>query len=245
MGYDMHWRKADPNEAAAVAAAHAAWDETIRERDVIQHEKGTYNPERAKRDGLNFEDHAAHDGRTERYAAAYDKARAGYVAMLDAEASYFRLNMFSMGRFCDAMVTLGMVFEDAPRPEWPKPESWGVTYELIERVESPEYFSDEPPLDAETEERARRWITERDRVLMWHGKEIPGIPLHKFGSNDGWIVLPAEAEAALRIYMAKLKEIGQDAMNNLIDNEIGNRGRWAQWLAWLNGAVSHDGFEVH
>jgi hypothetical protein len=47
--------------------------------------------------------------------------------------------------------------------------------------------------------------------------------------------------------MAKLEEVGQDSMDNLIENMTwkGGRVRWAQWLAYLNGAVSHDGFEVH
>lgn len=56
--------------------------------------------------------------------------------------------------------------------------------------------------------------------------------------------MPAR-KPALRIYRARLGELGEDAMHNYIDNKIGSRGRWGQWLAYLDGAITHDGFEVH
>jgi hypothetical protein len=170
------------------------------------------------------------------------------TAQVTAGASYFRLNIFGMGVWCEVMYDLGMVFEAGEHPEWPEIKSYGITWDDVARAEDPESFTGEPPLDAETTEKAHRYLAARHEVLTWHGPEIPGIPGipgHKFGSNDGWIVLPAECDAALRIYAAKLNEIGADAMHNFIDNKIGNRGRWGQWLAYLNGAISHDGFEVH
>jgi hypothetical protein len=246
VGYDMHWRKVDPSEEAAVAAARAVWDVTIAERNALNSEKGMFNHEKAKALG-DWDSHDVYDGRTERYKRAYDKAHAAYMAMSDAENSYFRLNITGMGIWRGLMGELGMIFDAGELPEWPKIEAYGVTWDDVERVEDPGFCADKPALDEETAERAGRYIAERDELLAWHGPEVPGIPVHKFGSNDGWVVLPAECQAALAIYMAKLEEVGQDSMGNLIENMAGPwaRGRWAQWLAYLNGAVTHDGFEVH
>jgi hypothetical protein len=221
MGYDMTWRKVDDSEEAAVRAAREAWNRAIAARDALPADS-------AERQ------------------AAQNAVLAASAEEDAAEHSYFRLNMRGMGSWVDLMAELGMVFNAGRHPAWPEIESFGITYDDLERVESPEYFKDEPPLDEEMAEKARRYIAERDALLAWHGPEIPGIPEHKFGSNDGWIVTPPECQAALAIYMAKLEEVGQDVIGNLIENRVGERkGKWAQWLAYLNGAVSHDGFEVH
>jgi hypothetical protein len=240
----MRWRKVDAGEKDAVQAAREDWDALIAVRDALGGEKGTLNMERAKKDG-DFDAHANWDGRTPRYVAASDAAHEAYVAILTAEQSYFRLNMWGMGRFAGLMAELGMTFADDPHPPWPDIDAYGLTYEQLEVIEYPDYPSD-VVLVAEQEERARKFLADRARVLAWHGRtDTPGIPDGKFGSNDGWIVLPAECEAALRIYMAKLEEAGEEAVHNLIDNRTGNRGKWAQWLCYLQGAMTHDGFEVH
>lgn len=242
MGYDMHWRKKDPSEEAAVAAARDLCDKAVRVRNALpESERGNLRP--GTRD---FDAHESWAGRTERYAKAQDAVSAAYEDMYAAEVSYFRLNIFGMGRWREVMYELGMIYDDGPHPDWPEIEDFGITWEQVEQAESPEFYTDQPPLAPEVAAKVREYRARQDRILAWHGHaDTPGIPAHKFGSNDGWIVLPAECEAALRIYTAKLEEIGRDAMDNLIGNRIGNRGRWAQWLAYLNGAISHDGFEVH
>ena len=159
------------------------------------------------------------------------------------EQSYFRLNIFGMSRYVDLMHELGMVFDDDEPPAWPKPDDFGTTYDMVEVIDYPEYPSDTVPTD---DQRAgtEKYIAERDRVLAWHGREVPGIPAHKFSANDGWIVTPVECESALRLYMAKLEEIGLDAVGNLVENRKAEPGRWAAWLRYLRGAITHDGFKV-
>ena len=161
----------------------------------------------------------------------------------ERDEGYFRLNIWGMSRYREYMAERGMVFDAGQHPDWPDGDE-GL-YELADRLRYPEYYTDKPPLTEDETRRAKEHEAANDAVLSWHGPETPGIPIHKFGSNDGWIVLPVECQAALGIYMAKLEEVGQDAMANLIDNKAGNRGHWAQWLAYLNGAITHDGFEVH
>ena len=247
MGYDMHWRKKDASEEAAVAAAQEVWDAAIRERNALPRmEGGDWNHAKAEALG-DWEAHEAYDGRTERYIAAQDKVMAASAALDAARVSYFRLNIHGMGLWCDIMAELGMTFSAPDHPEWPEVESYGITDDDVDRVKYPEEYGDAEPLDEETREKVLRYIAAQDDVLSWHGPEVPGIPEHKFSSNDGWVVLPAECAAALDIYRRKLDEIGEDAMHNFLDNRTGSRGRgrWAQWLAYLNGAITHDGFEVH
>lgn len=246
MGYDMHWRKKDIGEEADVAAARAVWEEAIAARNALpKSEQGTFNRAKAEASGGDWDAHGVRDGRTARYIAAQDAVMAASADMSAAEVSYFRLNVWGMGRACDLMAELGMTFADDPHPPWPRAENFGVTDDQAEAVRYPEYGGDVPLTDADRQ-AVGRYLAEHDRVLAWHGRtDTPGIPDHKFGSNDGWIVLPAECEAALRIYAAQLEELGQDAMHNLIDNRFGSRGHWGQWLAYMNGAITHDGFEVH
>lgn len=154
-----------------------------------------------------------------------------FVNRLDGDEDYFRLNMWGMGLFTDFMTERSMVFDAGKHPEWPDIDAYGVTWDDVERLEYPEYHEGEP-LSDETAEKARRYLAERDRLLAWHGPEVPGIPVHKFGSNDGWIVTPAECEAAVRI--------GREH-----PAPEGHEKRWAEWLGYMDRARRHGGFEVH
>ena len=66
MGYDMRFRKADPDEAAAVEFASKIFRKACDERDELpKSERGVLDFERAKREGLDS--HEAHVGRSARY----------------------------------------------------------------------------------------------------------------------------------------------------------------------------------
>lgn len=261
MGYDMHWRKKDEAEASAVAAASDQFHAACRERDRLpEDEKGRFNMERAKELG-DWDSHEVFDGRSDRYRAAQDKVHALREAMSEAEKSYFRLNIWGMGWARGVMDAFGMAFEDpSERPEWPKPEQYGTDYDALEALESPEYYPDHTWTD-EALRAALAFKAEQDKILSWHGVEVPGIPFHKFGTNDGWIVLPAEAEAAVRIWKQKYDELGEDRARAIVaaggmerDRAIDAIGRsdadaywslWLRWVAYLADSVRHEGFEVH
>ena len=150
----------------------------------------------------------------------------------DGDEFYFRLNIFGMSRYRSYMTERGMVFDAPEHPPFPEVEAYAVTHDDVERVECPEYFQDDAPPGAETTEKVRRYLAALDDVLAWHGPEIPGIPVHKFGSNDGWIVLPAECAAAV------------SAARQYPPPE-GAGDYWDEWIDYLDRASRADGFEVH
>lgn len=123
-----------------------------------------------------------------------------------AEPGYFRLNAWGMRWCLGEMAARHMIFDAGRPPEFPDVADW------------------EPMTDAD-----RRAL---DEVLSWHGPEVPGIPAHKFGTNDGWIVTPAECEAALQL----AEKWPPPAENPEV---------WKRWLDYLSRAREHQGFEVH
>jgi hypothetical protein len=164
-----------------------------------------------------------------------------------AENSYFRLNIFGMGRYRNLMESLGMAFEDDEHPPFPEIEDHGTNWEDVEAVEYPE---DHAGYEW-TDERLRAALGYREAVngvLAFHGKaDTPGIPLHKFGSNDGWLVLPVECEAAVRIWRDFVAGEGDEAAVNFVANTLGEdrADYWLEWVKYLAGAARHEGFEVH
>ena len=244
----MRYRKADPDEAAAVKFASDIFYSACAKRDELpKSEKGVLNFERAKSEGIDWDSHEAYDGRSDRYRAAQDKVHEAMAEMRDAEKSYFRLNGFGMSRYCDLMDHVGMMFTDPSEcPEWPKPDGYGTSYDDLEALESPEYYPDKQWND-EALRAAVAFTQAQDEVLSWHGAEIPGIPAHKFSSNDGWIVLPAECEAAVRIWRQFVAGEGEEKTAAVVAEYLGDGGMdyWLKWIAYLAGAVRHEGFEVH
>jgi len=249
MGYDMRYRKADPDEAAAAEFARMVFYAAADERNALpEAEKGRFNVERAKTLG-DWDADEVYDGRTERYREAQDKVNAAGRAWNDAEKSYFRLNVTGMSRVCDLMAKVGMAFNDPTFPGFPQAEEFGITRDQGWAAMAPAEYPDEYGAMADSErvagaKFAARWA----EVIAWHGAEQPGIPLHKFDSNDGWHVLPAEADAAVRIWQQFVADNGEETAANLVTNTLwdGAMGdHWARWLAYLAGAVRHEGFEVH
>ena len=248
MGYDMRYRKADPDEAAAVEFARLVFTAACDEQDALPGaEKGRFNMERAKVLG-DWDAHEVYDGRSERYREAQDKVDAAMRAMRDAEKSYFRLNVTGMGKVRDLMAKLGMAFDDPTLPrDFPRPEEFGSDDEHAWALEDTEDYPDVTFTDEETV-AAVRYQGAVNEHLDWHGTEQPGIPLHKFSTNDGWHVLPAEAEAAVRIWQQFVTGNGEEAAANMVNNTLWDGAigdHWARWLAYLAGAIRHDGFEVH
>lgn len=214
MGYDMRWREPDLSNRTAVAEANAAFGEACRERDAFP------------RDSVEAK-------------VAQEAVHEAFEAMRVAETDYFRLNIWAMGRWVNAMRTLDMVCQPSESRDWPEIESFGVTWEDVEAVDYPD---DVKPRSPELHQAAQRYVAARDALLAAHGGECPGIPEHKFGSNDGWIVTPAECLAALRILREHSAEV---VLSALEDAGIGDVGYWDRWVQYLVGAVSHGGFEVN
>jgi hypothetical protein len=214
MGYDMKWKTSDPAEAEAVSELRAVFRAACDARDKLT--RGTGQHDRAQ-----------------------DRVLAALKEMNAAEKSYFRLNVWGMARFCSLMERMGMAFEDDPHPEWPEAKDYGTTWDDVDAAKYPEDY----PGYEWTGERlraARACIEAGDKVLSWHGRaDTPGIPLHKFSTNDGWHVLPAECEAAVRAWREHAE--GNAGAAAVIGKDM---DRWLEWTGYLAGAARHGGFIV-
>jgi hypothetical protein len=242
----MRWRTRDPDEAEAVNALRADFYAACNARDALPRSEAGVLVRARVAAGASLDSDDAYEGRTPRWVAAQDQVRAARDAVREAERSYFRLNGLGMGRWCDLMERLGMAFEDDPHPPFPDAGDFGTDWDDVEAADYPE--------DHEgyqwTDERLRAALKYREAVnavLAFHGKaDTPGIPLHKFSSNDGWIVLPVECEAAVRTWRELVASEGDEAVVNLVGNVLGegNMDYWLEWIAYLAGAARRDGFMV-
>lgn len=165
----------------------------------------------------------------------------------EGDEGYFRFGAFSMGFYVQLMFDLGMAFEDDPWPEFPKLPD-GLDFSAVSAVQYPEdNAKDLAALSKEDKAAATAYLAEIDKTLKAHAADTPGIPVHKFSTNDGWIVLPAEAEAAVRAWDGVCEKRGTEAMVAEITERLGGdrAEHWLRWVEYLRGAVQHDGFEVH
>jgi hypothetical protein len=165
-------------------------------------------------------------------AEAQSAVTAAYDAMYETKTNYFRLNISGMHVCCQAMHRLGMLCNPEQSGGWP---------------EAP---SDDWPERDETTDPA--WVAYFDQVdahLSEHRGECPGIPGHKFSTNDGWIVTPAECQAALAAYRSHDAETVQRVVRETL--RLDERGVaveetwWPEWIDFLRrSATEAEGFEV-
>jgi hypothetical protein len=207
MGYDMTTEQpADPAEAAAVAAAYAK-TRTLTSPSTL--------PEGPERDAAE---------------KAWRDAWAAYDA---AQLSYFRLNIWGMSRCADTMSALGMLTGE-PHPSWPQLDAYGL-----------DDYPDDPE-DYEGEERAektrqltpsgRKYLDDAQAVVDYEPQPVNGIPAHKFGSNDGWLVTPSQCAAALAVWEKTPAEqrAAVEARHEW----------WPRWVAFLAHSKDRGGFRV-
>lgn len=167
------------------------------------------------------------------------RERETYREMVLASGNY-HLNIWGARMVGNIMCDLGLSFEVEDRPPFPQWEDYGFDRN------DPNYGLD-PVRDLEEwtgpiTEGHLAYRTAVNDLLVWHGPEIPGIPRHKIhGSNDGWIVLPVEIEASLKI----LAGIPESRVQHVLDQRAeGYPEVWNAWVQFLTGAVDHNGFET-
>lgn len=236
MGYDMHWVQVPDDEREAVSAAGTAFYEACAEREKLPREEGgTWSAE--ERAALRYiEDGAVPANASDRYRAIQERVHQLYNALHAAKRSYFRLNIWGMGRYTRAMETLGALtsgYRDDDQPPYPEtiPEHYW------------EWESD-PATPAVNDDQRVRFADIKARAtahLAWSPPGTTGIPVHKFGSNDGWHVLPEEALASA----SAIRATDPDAVEKaLADAGITDRAYWDAWVQWLADASEHGGFTV-
>lgn len=138
--------------------------------------------------------------------------------------NYFRRNIWGIGHLRDALIEMGMGFDPSPfgvdHPAWPTPQEYGVT----------DWNDEGEPVGG----RAAEFKAAQEKVLAWHGPEIPGIPVHKFCSNDGWHVTKVECQSAIDLYEFAIR-----------DGKAHPEAFGEDFVPFLREAARCDGFEVH
>lgn len=275
MGYDMHTVIKPEGEQRAVARIRAEWDEAIKVRDAFpKNEQGSYT--NAEYDSGEAWDGAPRNA-SAAYRAAQHKAHDLYERMRETERSYFRLNIWGMGNVRRAMLAIGMAYEaadtgcDWPDIDWESPAGQvaealdsGSFYanadmdDLSERYRGGEsdrewaeayfarYYGGQTFSDMDLEQ-ATGYVKTKDAILRDHPEGGTTIPVHKFGSNDGWIVTPDECLNALAAWHQRTESERDDALSSAgIDlNDPAWARLWRRWLDYLELAAHCDGFEVH
>lgn len=252
MGYDLHWRVKDADENERVKAAHDEFDRLVKIRDALpKEEAGTPNFDRMKEQNLGFDNPAIYDGRSERFTEAQQKVHEAYEKMFAEEKSYFRLNVWGMGRVADSMGAFGMLIDDGPTPDWPKAADYGLTQDQAEAEKyypEDEYYTETYEAMNEGQHRlARIYQEDVEKMKSFHRGDTPGIPDRKFGSNDGWIVTPEESLAAVAKWRTVLDAVEKDGKTEVFKSALEEHigwDLWQRWIAWLEGAAEHGGFEV-
>lgn len=212
MGYDMTIENPTEAEDVGLEVATALFYSAVKERDALD---------------------APHDDPA--WIALQERVTAASKAMGQTNTSYFRLNIWGMGRYREAMHTLGMLVLDNDHPSFPDLPD-GVTWEDVEIVEYPDQHEGEiPKPEAVAHHKAN------EAVLAWHMEPALGIEIHKFGSNDDWLVTPAEIRAALAAYRrADLPQIE----TALASAGIKDASDWGRWIDYLTRAEQQGGFRV-
>ncbi|MFJ9179400.1 hypothetical protein [Streptomyces sp. NPDC102360] len=208
MGYDMTIERTPPEEAARALDAQAAFHTAARRRDALR---------------LSC-DHPD-------YAAAQAEVERAYDAMYAVDTAYFRLNIWGMSRFRELMDQLGMVVSDYGVPPWPH-EPEGVTWDEIDAAQNGNGASKSP-----ARPEVVTYLKQCEAHVTWHPEPAFGMALHKFASNDGWLVTPEEIEAALVGYRTHAGSEVKVIVGDDVDY-------WLEWIAYLERAQHRGGFRV-
>ena len=140
------------------------------------------------------------------------------AAILDrADVTYFRLNVWGMTSVRRVLYAAGAVHAHGAHPPWPEVSRDEAGEETAELVET-----------------------------LAYAPEVPGVPLWKFGTNDGWIVTPVECRGAAE----KWRENRDEALTAVVDEAEDEAGARAllelcdRFVAWMEAMAERGGFRV-
>lgn len=146
-------------------------------------------------------------------------------ATADTRNAYLRRGYFShIGELREKLVRLGMAYS-SPLPDFPDND----------HLDRTDFRGDQP-----VSERAQRYVQVLERTLAEHGTGplvddyVPGIPLHKLSSADGWHVTAAECTEALTTYSGASR--AGVAHTAAFDPDV---------LLFLRTVADHGGFRVY
>lgn len=231
MGYDMRTiqGKTEEEELRSRQAREAA-DQAIAERNAL-----------------------------DRMSPEYAEVQKHVSDLLDVwyatDVTYFRYNVWNMGRCCRTMDSFGMLKEDrGEKLAWPEPPTELGSEEYLDhyyeslRDDYPSWddvIKQDPELDKVEglkEYHERTW-----EILSRHCPDEPGINYVKFTSNDGWVVTPGEAKSAADLYHRTPEERKMEVFAGMAtsDNSAQDWRDWFErWVKWLEFSATRGGFRV-
>ncbi|WNV83134.1 hypothetical protein [Umezawaea sp. Da 62-37] len=152
----------------------------------------------------------------------------GYVMQVQAnpgvEQTATLRRGFTLGttRLCQAMVALGMA-HPTPVPQFP----------YSDHLDRDDFRDDQPVTD-----RAHAYLRALEQTRTDHGSRgharLPGIPVHKLASGDGWHVTAQECREALAAY--QLATTTGTPHPAALGDDV---------LPFLRTAARHNGFRTH
>ncbi|MFC9117912.1 hypothetical protein ACFTWN_31835 [Streptomyces sp. NPDC057092] len=262
MGYDMYIHNPmTEEEEAAHRTASEAFDAAVRQRDGLPQDLPEYQDAqhrldnaraRMEKEGRSTElSRAVIEARAQvrhlivshpGYEAAQQKVDAAYEEMQTANVSYFRLNIHGMGAYRTVMHQLGMLVTEYNVPDFPELPD-GLTWEDIDAVEGEANHGTADGLPVKA--AAAAYVKELNAHLAWHPEPASGIAMHKLGSNDGWLVTPAEIEAALASYRTHSGPEVMTLLRATLGDDADSHSYWIEWVTYLERARVRGGFKVH
>jgi hypothetical protein len=166
---------------------------------------------------------------------AQERVDEAYERLSHSDLNYFRLNIWGMSTMRDDMERLGMLAYQYPMPRFPDPEDYGLTYEQL-------YEIDDEDRATHPDERVRKYHAASEGLLSFSPPDEPGLPVHKFGSNDGWHVTAKDCASAL----GKFREADPKLVEKVRENWRQDDGSsyFDEWIAFLERGARLNGFEV-
>ncbi|MFB7742471.1 hypothetical protein [Streptomyces sp. NPDC056132] len=144
----------------------------------------------------------------------------------EGDDNYFRIAYTAMPRTLDTMLNFGMLVE-LPLPEAPPLEAYGLRVEQMQ----PGYRA-----DTATAQRVAEYRAARNALLKAAPSHPAGISAYKLRHNDGFVVTPAEINAALSAYEAHPHA-------TVSELPVGNQ-TWPHWVTFLRRAAERGGFRT-
>lgn len=269
MGYDFYCVQDDEGELEQVRQLTGQFQAAATERDALGDDaRGAWEDGewRAHIEAGGDPDTLPPNA-TQAYRDAQAKVSMLYEAMHLADRRYFRLNVWGMERYRRAMWAFDVVRSDYATPPWPeldqtrtcwlrnqkdgtveviKPDHWYSEWASEPEWRDTDYVEPEGDALAQFEKHK----AEREAYLAWRPdpQEDFRIPLHKFASNDGWLVTPEEAFFAgntlKTIRDAEDERFGAVLGANGFESDD-NRRYFDRWIDYLLLASERGGFRVH
>lgn len=171
--------------------------------------------------------------------AAQEQVEAAYADMDRFSVNNFRFNIWGMESMRVAMAQLGMLATEYSSPTWPEPEEFNLDQETIWKYDSDDLDS--------APENVRAFYAKHNAVLAWSPPDEPGLPVHKFGSNDGWVVTPMNARSALVLFFRKKHadpELVERVRKTWGGGDSDASAYFDEWIDYLTRSLDHGGFEV-